>query len=345
MIPEVSIMTYQHFCPECLDIRDFHEIEIEEEFKIKEEKILLTSKYLECIDCAERILDPENEDQNLVKAYNIYRKRKNLLFPEEIIDIREKYGVSQRLLAKILGWSHVTLSRYETGALQSVSHNNELVLIKEPENMLRILERNKENLNEEDYKKVRKKITDIINEKNEVNLFRTIENSFSAPPNEYTGYQAFNLDKLLNIIRYFASKDRNVLKVKLMKYLWYTDFLHFKNWTISLTGLQYAKLPRGPVPIQYDLLIGLVLNESGDIKRDFVDYGYANPGEWFYFDGEFDDSIFTKEELETLEKVYEVVSPHNSTSISEFSHKEKGWLETDDRDIISYEFAQFLNID
>ncbi|MBP3039426.1 hypothetical protein J9303_07995 [Bacillaceae bacterium Marseille-Q3522] len=65
-------------------------------------------------------------------------------------------------MAKLLGWSHATLSRYETGAIQSQSHNNELVLLQEPENMSIIIERNKENLTTAEYNKLIDKVKKIM---------------------------------------------------------------------------------------------------------------------------------------------------------------------------------------
>lgn len=143
-------------------MRSFKKISREEIFKVKQENILVDASYLKCEVCEEEILLPGNEDENFTKAYDIYRQMKNLLLPNEIKEIREKYGLSQRMLAKILGWGHATLSRYETGALQSVSHNNELVLIDEPANMLKLLEVNKVNILNEEYEKVKERIKEIV---------------------------------------------------------------------------------------------------------------------------------------------------------------------------------------
>ena len=49
----------------------------------------------------------------------------------------------------------------------------------------------------------------------------------------------------------FFAKD-TVLKTKLLKEMFYTDFLYYKETCNSITGLEYAKLPYGPVPDQYE---------------------------------------------------------------------------------------------
>lgn len=159
-------MKEKHFCPECLEEQSFTEVSYDETFNVKQEEITVNSSYLRCTECKEEILIPGKEDDNIKQAYDIYRIRKNLLFPEQIKKIRKSYNLSQRTLAKILGWSHATLSRYETGALQSTSHNNELALIENPSNMLMLLDVNKDNISDFEYDEIRRDIFDKFNENN-----------------------------------------------------------------------------------------------------------------------------------------------------------------------------------
>lgn len=338
-----AIMAFKHFCPVCLDIMDFDNIYIEEDYPIKNEVITIKAHYYKCNKCGELILNPENEDENYLAAYNEYRKRKNLLFPEEIVRLREKYGLSQRQLAKILGWSHATLSRYENGALQSQSHNNELVLLQEPENMMKILKQNKDNLTAHEFNQIESKIKDLLNKNKNNGLYSMIENFFVSEPSEYNGFTRFNLEKLINVIKFFLYRDSQVYKVKLMKYLWYADFYHFKNWTLSITGLKYARLPMGPVPDDYDMLIALLLHVDKKIKREYVDFGNGQ-GELFTSFEDFDPSLLKEEEIKTLETVLKFLQPHTSKSISELSHNELAWLETKNSELITYKYAEQLSL-
>lgn len=59
-------------------------------------------------------------------AFEIYRRKYGLLGPEDIRRIRKKYQLSQRGLASLLGRSPAAAARYETGALPSVPHNEQL---------------------------------------------------------------------------------------------------------------------------------------------------------------------------------------------------------------------------
>jgi len=284
--------------------------------------------------------------ENFHQAYNEYRRRKNLLQPKEITDLRNKYGLSQRQLAKILGWSHATLSRYETGVLQSVSHNNELILLKNPRNMLEVFERNSCNLNEKEIEVIRNKVQKMVEQEHqfENNLLTVLEQMFTKTPSEYTGFKEFNLDKVIQIVKFFASRDNRLYKVKLMKYLWYADFLHFKRTTVSMSGLQYVHLPMGPVPEEHEILFSLIVRGNEHIEKEYVDLGYDNLGELYKAIGNFDDSFFDPEELETLEYAYETLNHHSSTSISNYSHKEMACFDTNAGEMISYEYARELSL-
>lgn len=339
-------MTLENFCPECLENTECTPIEIQKVFEVRDEKIEIKANYLRCNQCDEIIPDPKLDEENFQMIYAEYRRRKKLLHPHEIVNIRNKYGLSQRQLAKILGWSHATLSRYETGALQSPSHNLELVLLENPENMLTVIERNTENLTHKEIETIRKRVNALIEQEqfSKKNWFTILERLFTKKPSKYTGFKEFNFDKLVQMVKFFAQRDSRLYKVKLMKYLWYADFLNFKRSTLSISGLQYTHMQLGPVPDEHEALLTLLTRAKEHIQKEYVDLGYENPGELYRAVGDFDDSLFDLDELKTLEDVYEELNHHSSTSISNYSHKEMAWLDTIDGEIISYEYARDLSL-
>lgn len=337
-------MYKEMFCTECLEDVKAEKINTIETFNIKDEKIDVGSVYYECPECGELMYNPENPSENIEKAYEEFRLRKNLLKPEEIQDIREKFGVSQRQLAKLLGWSHATISKYETGALPSINHNNTLALLKDPKNFNELLKRNKGNFNEQEFNTIKQSVDNRI-EDNKNNIFLAMaETLFLRGSNEYTGYREFNLDKVAQIVKFFALKDKNLYKLKSLKYLFYTDFLSFKRYTLSISGLTYLRLPKGPVPTEYDFLLDFI-EKTGEVTKEFVDLGYSNPAEQIKAVGEFDESYFNSDELSVLETVYEELNQHNSTSISELSHEEDAWLNTSHLEKINYKYSSTLSLD
>ena len=76
-----------------------------------------------CNNCGAEIFIPTLEEENLKRLYEKYRKITNLITPQEIINFRNKYDISQRELLSILGWGKMTINRYERGALPSQSHS------------------------------------------------------------------------------------------------------------------------------------------------------------------------------------------------------------------------------
>ncbi|MHC9080525.1 type II TA system antitoxin MqsA family protein [Bacillus altitudinis] len=118
------------FCPECLVERDFIRIAELEIFNIRDESIEIIAEYLHCVECGEKITDPGNADRNLDLVYREYRMRKGFLQPEEIIEIRKSLKLSTIELEEKLKWPNHTLERYETGALQTMEHNEQLLNLK-----------------------------------------------------------------------------------------------------------------------------------------------------------------------------------------------------------------------
>lgn len=337
-------MTNKVFCTECLEEVDAVEICKNELFNIKGEDIVIKSKYYECQACKGILYDPEDPSKNIEKAYSEYRARKNILSPEELKSVRERYGLSQRQLAKILGWGHSTVSKYESGALPSKNHNNTLVLLRDPSNLYELLERNKGDLTNSEFNNIKRKLSEYIKENKNKMMFSFMENVFSTNQDEYSGYQKFSIEKLTQMVKFFASKDSNLYKLRLLKFLFYSDFLCFKRTTLSMSGLQYVRLPRGPVPKDYDIVLDLAVR-TGEINKELVYFGYPNPGEKFESVGDIDFSIFTRDEIEVMELVYSKLKHHNSDSISEFSHQESAWANTNPSDAISYKYANELSID
>ena len=54
----------------------------------------------------------------------------------------------------------------------------------------------------------------------------------------------------------------------MMKMLWYADFLSFKEFGHSITGLAYQALPMGAVPVAHNHIV-----ELSGINREEVEFG------------------------------------------------------------------------
>ena len=65
-------------------------------------------------------------------------------------------------------------------------------------------------------------------------------------------------------------------------------------------------------------------------------------GEYIEPLSDLDLSLFSPEELETLESVTEFFRDFSTVEISNYSHEEDAYINTRDRDLISYDFADTL---
>jgi putative zinc finger/helix-turn-helix YgiT family protein len=293
----------------------------------------------------EEIFDEELEDEKLEKIYNQYKEKHSLLMPKKIKEIREKYGVSQRAFSRILGWGEVTIHRYETGALQDRSHNDALVLLENPDNMKILLENNKNKINSKDYIKIKsnlKKIKkDDIDEKLEENITKKY---FNEALDEYCGYTQFNYEKLVNMILFFASKINRLFKTKLMKLLFYSDFVNFRNNTLSITGLKYIKNYYGPTPIKHELLLGELFEKYITYQIEYVKTSKDNVGEYEFIKSLEKPTmdIFSQEEINSMNEVLNAFRHLTSEEITQYSHKEEAWTKSKNKEIISYEYAKNL---
>ena len=313
-----------------------------ENYNVRGESIDIEANVQICESCGNELFDEKLETDNLIKAYNIYRQKHGIMKPEEIREIRQRYGLSQRALSKILGWGEITVHRYETGAIPDSSHNTMLRLIENPIVMKELLLEAREAITQSTYKKTMARVDALIEEREDEEFLNMIEHRVqSSSINIESGFKRFDIEKFLQVVLFFAEEVPTLWKTKLNKLLFYSDFTYFKHYTTSLTGLKYLKYEFGPVPDNYEGLlwsmeklglIDLVPSSaglcSGTIIRPLTSCN---------------KDVFGKEEIEVLLEVKNLYGSTTSGEISDISHKEKAWLETQLKDIISYEHSMNLN--
>ncbi|MCK5592146.1 MAG: DUF4065 domain-containing protein [Candidatus Pacebacteria bacterium] len=335
------------YCPKCNDTKKVDFIEKHEAYNVRGDKISTKAKVYFCKKCKNSIFDETIDDQNLEKAFCIYRKNHKLLSPDDIKAIRNKYGLSQRALCRLLEWGEITLCRYENGAIQDPVHNDLLEFIDEPRNMMREFTKRKHLLSALERNKLSKKLEKLVNVKSEKTFIDLYEGFLMSNKevNEYTGYRRFDLEKMKNMILFFAHKETVVLKTKINKLLWYVDSLYFKTFALSMSGSQYYHLPYGPVPDNYDDIITLMLREKLIDKKEVVfDARKGIVGEGFFALKPLNKKYFTKDESKTMDFVLGSFKKYSCGQISDKSHKETAYKETEQNEKISYLLAQELSL-
>lgn len=126
-----------------------------------------------------------------------------------------------------------------------------------------------------------------------------------------------------------------------MKEMFYANFINYRETGASITGLQYAKLPFGPVPDYKDMiLVQCVIDNYIELKEEYSnDFVKCN----IKSIEEFNKNLFDENELAILDKVKKYFKDYKSKQIADFSHEEKGYIETDFSKNISYKYTFDIN--
>lgn len=249
----------RNICPSCGKENSLEKVRDVEALKVRGELIEVNVEYYKCQTCSEEFDDPASDYDPVDVAYREYRKRHGMTQPEEIRSFRKKYGLTQHELSKLLGWGGATLSRYENGALQDEAHERALRLAMEPRNLLKLIEETLQAVNE-------KKRDDLIQalkeaEEEAYSFERIYESRFGEyEANLLSGYRKLELAKLFNVILFFCKGG--VFRTKLNKLLFYTDFKHFKEYVVSITGVRYEHLDFGPTPERYDYYFATLVDNK-----------------------------------------------------------------------------------
>lgn len=304
-----------------------------EEFSRNGKTIKVKGKGRFCLKCGSPIYDSEL-DSKMIEEANIQYNRKYGIPGEKIVNLRKKLHLSQADLSKVIGCAKKTLISYEKNT-STPNDNYEIILnllIENPSIANFLLESNKYKYDDKEYNKISNRIELFLKD------YEDSDDYILSRANELTsfnGYTLFNYKKFLNVILFFA-KD-GILKTKLLKEIFYSDFIHYKNNATSITGSNYAHITYGPVPDKYEYY----LNEF--VSKGYIDCSVEYKGNYESFvikdKIEFDPFLFSKSELDTLNKIKKFFKDYNSGDIAKFSHEEKAYKETKQNELISYDYS------
>lgn len=338
------IRKIQMSCPIC---DKTHEIEGRirlEKVTIKDEEVEYEQRYLFCRNADEEdsvFVTGLMNNENLQRARNAYRKKHGLLTSDEIVGIREGYGLSQVDLARLLGWGEATISRYESKAIQDEAYDTMLRLIKDnPLKALELFRRNLTDCSESKKYDIRIKIGEKIDSYGKEYLTRqTLEGEYVdyGEPSDSNGFVVLNIDKTEAAISYIAERVNNLYKVKLMKMLWYTDSLSYKLYGHAMTGLVYRHDEMGALPIGHYSLMNLEnLNVREELSKDYNLMIHIFPTRGM------DYGVLSSKDKRVLNAVISKFNAYKAKEIVDYMHKERAYIETESGDIIPFTLAKTI---
>lgn len=330
-------------CPCCMEEHEVKTVLVQEHSIFKNVKVEYEASFQYCAVADELYMNENQIQANDIAIKDAYRNVQGLLTSREIRAIRMKYGISQGDLCVLLGWGGKTITRYESHQVQDKAHDTILKKInQDPEWFLELLNGASKSLSKQSYEKYFEAATVLYEEAQDTYLRRAIEARYARfyGNKMFHGNTELSLDKVVDVIRYFASSTKVsfLYKVKLMKLLWYSDALSFKKRGFAITGLVYQSLPMGAVPIGHDSIIDLK-----DVPCKEVDMGetYAYH---FSLKNETNFSSLNDEDKKILDIVIAKLGMMSKDDIVNFMHREKAYAETAPKDIISFKYAENLQI-
>ncbi len=333
-------------CPLCDKI---HEVEERKRFAtitLKGDKVTYEERFYFCANAD----DEENEfetgamtNENLLNARNAYRVKHGLLTSDEIVAIRENYGLSQVDLARLLGWGEATISRYESKAIQDEAYDTMLRLIKDnPLQALEFLKKNADKFPGLKRHDVRAKIVEKLDSYGKEYLTRqALEGEYASYEelSDSNGFTLLDIDKLEAAISYIAERASFLFKVKLMKMLWYVDVLSYKENGSAITGLVYRHNEMGALPIGHYSIMNLEnLNVQEEVSANYDSMLHVYPSKGM------DYSVLSDKDKTILDVVIKKFKNHKAQEIVDYMHEERAYIETNPGDIIPFSKAKEIRI-
>ena len=302
--------------------------------KFRKEEFKLYEAFYKCNTCNEDFTNTEIDEFNVSQVYNQYREKHSISSPEQLTNLKNKYGLNSTSFSKLLGFGVNQFASYENGEIPNDSNATLLNLCRRPKEVLTILEGKKELFTLNKYDNVKQKLLQLIEaeKKEKVDFFKTFFNE-NEQPNQFNGYSIPSFEKFANMVIYFINIAP--FKTRLNKLLFYSDFGYYKYFGKSISGMEYAAIPMGPVPELYEMKFGLLANNN------FISTELENindkEADKFVTQKEFNKKLFNENELKLMQQIINHFRYKKTDEIILISHKEKAWLKNKEgNNLISY---------
>jgi hypothetical protein len=324
------------------------EMNIRKEWRImnfrKDEFSILFHAY-QCDETGEQFEDDEFAQLNYNQLVNQYREKYSIPFPQQIIDIREKYEISASRMSEILGFGTNGYRQYENGEVPSQS-NARLIQLADDPHEFSILVNLCNSLEPKVKDKILHKIQMVLDEQKVSRFKKQLEYYFfeACLPDRFTGYKMPNLEKFTEMVVFFTERLQP-WKTKLNKLLFYADFTMHKQTGYSISGVQYRAIPMGPVPNNFNSIFEYMAKKD-DVDIFYTSFPDGGTGEQFKPNSrkKFNPLLLTEMELKIMENIAERFKTTSTNEIIEISHQEKAWLENkEEKKLIDYRYSFDLN--
>jgi putative zinc finger/helix-turn-helix YgiT family protein len=298
--------------------------------------------FYRCEKCNEEFTTTETDTITMKQAHNQYRERYGIPFQEEIIAIREKYDIPASKMSEVLGLGINGYGNYEKGEVPSIAMGNLIGMIDDEIVFRDMLRKGEKHFSPNSYKSAMKRVNFLIDQKNNHKPFYSKLNQYYEA-RSLTGYRKPNKDRIASVLVTFLNQcdiEFNDM-IKLNKLLFYTDFLNYKLFGQSITGLTYRAVKYGPVPTDYRNIYTYFSNEE-IIESSWLKETNGSAKEVFRPLAECDAGLFNSHEKIVIEFVIQLFKNTSSWDLVDISHKEQAWIDLHaEKEVIDYQHYAF----
>lgn len=295
------------------------EVSTIEEKEFRKEKFRVHVRYYVCEDTGEQFTTTEQDTLQFNDLYSQYRIRHGIPFPDEIREIRERYGLNYSQISRILGFGVNQYAKYEAGEVPSESNGKMISAIKAKDVMLDLLEGCKESMKDSEYEKI---LTSISMSKHKDDEWKSLYPIVfgDAHRSIFNGYGCKSVPKLFDMVRYIVNRHGELFPTKLNKLMFYADFYNYRRTGLSISGLKYRALNFGPVPDHY----ATIYDNVPLLEKRLVE-AHGMVGTLLSCNLIDESSNLSDTEKMSIDHVVDKLGPMTVAEIIEASHQETGW--------------------
>ncbi|MEQ1903510.1 MAG: type II TA system antitoxin MqsA family protein [Pirellulaceae bacterium] len=151
----------QEFCVVCAADRELALETRSVDYQVRGELVSVELPLTICPVCGTEEVDENFDKDPSICAYDIYRERNQLLSSVEIKSIRERYQLSQKSFAFLIGMSESSVNRYESGAVQDATQDTAMRAFEDAAFVLGAIARRGQLLSSRQKQKTQKAITEM----------------------------------------------------------------------------------------------------------------------------------------------------------------------------------------
>lgn len=312
-----------------------------EEMEYRKEKYKVWYPYYECVDTGNRFTTTESDGVWCHQMHQQYCQKYGIPYTDEIIALRERYGLSAQKMSLILGFGENQWRKYEQEEIPSVSNGRVIRSAMNPKVMMDFVESARGVLTDKEYKMATAKVQAVIERREDwrIEEYET-KRVFAYGRGTENGFAQVSLQRLKNVLLFILEHCEDVWATKMNKLLFYIDFLSFRERGMAISGLSYRAIDFGPVPERWER----VYSQFDEIRQEVYAVG-EHEGNVLTSSAKADESLFSEKELQIMAFVCDKLGKCTSRQVSEMSHQEKGWIENhDEHRMIPYSDAFALRM-